>query len=111
MFPKEHGNRRWIAQFVYRWTMEAMLPKEYDNRRWIAQFIYRWTMKRMFPKEHSSFTLDRKRHASQRERESTVDRTVRLSLELEYSAMKYDSTIDYKNDPAISTGSHTIVCP
>ena len=64
--------------------------------------------------------LYHERYVSQRVRESSVDRTVRLSLDREshinrwsnkeYSAIKYNTTIDYRNNPAIFLGSPTIVC-
>ena len=81
-------------------------------------------------------SLDRERHISQRETETPEDRQLRLRNDRirqrnlrkiiqnrssatqniniwsnkEYSAMKYDSIIYYRNDPAIFIRSPTIVC-
>jgi PIF1 helicase. len=31
MYPKEHENRRWFAEFVYQ-TMKGMFPKEHERK-------------------------------------------------------------------------------
>ncbi|GBP75845.1 hypothetical protein EVAR_53918_1 [Eumeta japonica] len=37
--------------FAYRWTVKDVFPKEHENRRWIAQYAYRWTVMGIMLKE------------------------------------------------------------